>query len=83
MQFEWKQVGKDKWVTTPNGDGLYGLVHAEEASDGETEYWGMTCIDNDIPFGPMETSELEMSLDDAKKVVEARLSEDLGFQPSR
>lgn len=67
---EWKQVGTNVWKTDADSDGVYGRIFMDKASDGVEEFWGMTCVDRDIPCDPLETAEVHLSLEEAQDYVE-------------
>ena len=70
---EWKQVSQNAWTTTPDDEGVYGRVYTEKASDGVQEYLAMTCVEDDVPCGPLETAEVALSLADTQELVESAL----------
>lgn len=80
---EWKQTKENVWTTAPDEDGVYGRVYSEKGSDGVQEYWAMTCVDDNIPCDPMETAEVEMSLEAAKELVESAMRPEASHTVSR
>lgn len=62
---EWQRIEPGKWLRTAD-DGRMAAITLSTARDGTLEYWVSTTDEHGAEAGPRETSEVFLTLEDAK-----------------